>query len=258
MFRQAMMQTNDKAWNFKDLDLGGVMRIMKLYKFNAINLTPDRTLYFDEDQPGLYKTHDISTLEKSTEIFDQVLLLTMERSMIESSLKRKEFLLKSMFDEIPGTASSRRSDSHCQTPSSKNLETDPIKARKPLRVRMREKRRDHDSTSPINLQVISNGYTGTSKSIILNNDQTNYLFNCGEGTQRTLQEKDHASEVTFSKTKHLFLTRKSWDTIGGLLGICISLKEASLNEITFHAPCDVVRRPSILSIFSFFMRMVLD
>jgi hypothetical protein len=36
------------------------------------------------------------------------------------------------------------------------------------------------------------------------------------------------------------MTRKSWETMGGLLGICISLKEAYLNEITFHAPCDVV------------------
>ncbi|CAF5080744.1 unnamed protein product [Rotaria sp. Silwood1] len=34
------------------------------------------------------------------------------------------------------------------------------------------------------------------------------------------------------------MTRKSWDTMGSLLGTCISLKDAYLNEITYHAPCD--------------------
>ena len=51
-----------------------------------------------------------------------------------------------------------------------------------------------------------------------------------------------AWEIKFSKTEHLFMTRKSWETLGGLLGVCISLKEAYLNEITFHAPCDVVKK----------------
>ncbi|CAF3759123.1 unnamed protein product [Rotaria socialis] len=111
---------------------------------------------------------------------------------------------------------------------------------KPRHVRMKERGRDPGLTSRINLQVISNGYAGTCKSVIINNDQTNYLFNCGEGTQRTLQEKNTAWEIKFSKTKHLFVTRKSWDTMGGLLGVCISLKDAYLNEITFHAPCDVI------------------
>ncbi|CAF4668194.1 unnamed protein product [Rotaria sp. Silwood2] len=111
---------------------------------------------------------------------------------------------------------------------------------KPRHVRMKERGRDPGLTSRINLQIISNGYADTSKSLILNNDQTNYMFNCGEGTQRTLQEKNTTWEIKFSKTKHLFMTRKSWDTMGGLLGVSISLKDAYLNEITFHAPCDVI------------------
>lgn len=126
--------------------------------------------------------------------------------------------------------------------AAKKLKTESSTANIPRHVRMKERGRDPGLTSRINLQVISNGYAGTSKSVILNNDQTNYLFNCGEGTQRTLQEKNTAWEIKFSKTKHLFMTNKSWDTMGGLLGVCISLKEAYLNEITFHAPCDVVRR----------------
>lgn len=112
----------------------------------------------------------------------------------------------------------------------------------PRHVRMKERGRDPGLTSRINLQVISNGYADTCKSVILNNDQTNYIFNCGEGTQRTLQEKNTVWEIKFSKTKHLFVTRKSWDTMGGLLGISISLKDAYLNEMTFHAPCDVVNK----------------
>jgi ribonuclease Z len=127
--------------------------------------------------------------------------------------------------------------------SSKKLKNESSSStNKPRHVRMKERGRDPGLTSRINLQIISNGYADTSKSLILNNDQTNYLFNCGEGTQRTLQEKNTTWEIKFSKTKHLFMTRKSWDTMGGLLGLCISLKETYLNEITFHAPCDVVNK----------------
>lgn len=120
-------------------------------------------------------------------------------------------------------------------------------ANKPRHVRMKERGRDPYLTSRINLQIISNGYADTSKSLVLNNDSTNYLFNCGEGTQRTLQEKNTTWEIKFSKTKHIFMTRKSWETMGGLLGLCISLKEAYLNEIMFHAPCDVVSNAHVLS-----------
>ncbi len=129
--------------------------------------------------------------------------------------------------------------------STKKLKTDSSSStNKPRHVRMKERGRDPGLSSRINLQIISNGYADTSKSLILNNDQTNYLFNCGEGTQRTLQEKNTTWEIKFSKTKHLFMTKKSWDTMGGLLGLCISLKETYLNEITFHAPCDVVNKIS--------------
>ena len=126
--------------------------------------------------------------------------------------------------------------------STKKSKTEQLSSttNKPRHIRMKERGRNPGLTSRINLQVISNGYASTSKSVILNTDQTNYMFNCGEGTQRTLQEKNTAWEIKFSKTKHLFMTRKSWDTMGGLLGVCISLKDAYLNEITFHAPCDVV------------------
>jgi hypothetical protein len=132
--------------------------------------------------------------------------------------------------------------------ATKKLKSESSTSNIPRHVRMKERGRDPGLTSRINLQVISNGYSNTSKSIILNNDQTNYLFNCGEGTQRTLQEKNTTWEIKFSKTKHLFMTRKSWDMMGGLLGVCISLKEAYLNEITFHAPCDVVKKNFLIFI----------
>ncbi|CAF3938735.1 unnamed protein product [Rotaria sp. Silwood1] len=79
--------------------------------------------------------------------------------------------------------------------SAKKLKTKSLlsltttKINKPRHVRMKELDRDPDLTSHINLQIISNGYADTSKSLILNNDQTNYLFNYGEDTQRTLEEK---------------------------------------------------------------------
>ena len=47
---------------------------------------------------------------------------------------------------------------------------------------MKKRGRDQGLTSRINLKIILNLYIGTSKSVILNNDPTNYLFNCGEST----------------------------------------------------------------------------
>ena len=148
--------------------------------------------------------------------------------------------LKTLLYRTPIRLTSSSSDIADFIRGMSSAKKDSAFASKPRHVRMKERGRDPGLTSRINLQVISNGFAGTSKSIILNNDQTNYLFNCGEGTQRTLQEKNTVWEIKFSKTKHLFMTRKSWDTMGGLLGLSISLKESCLNEITFHAPCDVV------------------
>lgn len=48
-----------------------------------------------------------------------------------------------------------------------------------------------------------------------------FLFNCGEGIQRILTEY----KLKFGKLQHLFLPKLSWQHIGGLLGMSMTLRD---------------------------------
>lgn len=88
--------------------------------------------------------------------------------------------------------------------------------------------------SPFKLKVISNGYLNTPKSFLLQGISKNYLFNCGESTQRIMGE----SKLKLSKLEHLFITRKSWDCVGGLVGLLLSFQDTN-NYIGIHAPFEI-------------------
>lgn len=51
-------------------------------------------------------------------------------------------------------------------------------------------------------------------SIIVHYDSQRYMFNCREGTQRLCVEE----KVRLGKLKSVFMTRMTWDCIGGLSG----------------------------------------
>jgi hypothetical protein len=68
--------------------------------WNVINLTKDRTLYFDSDNPGKYGDYDLNVLQNSNETFDQVFLLKLEVSQIKESILRKDYLLQNLFVDI--------------------------------------------------------------------------------------------------------------------------------------------------------------
>jgi len=83
--------------------------------------------------------------------------------------------------------------------------------------------------------VISNGSCGYNKSILIKINEKKYLFNCGESTIRNLIEL--GIFLTHEKT-NLFVTRKSWSTIGGL----VSLFNSKGNEgFRMHAPFNVMK-----------------
>ena len=60
------------------------------------------------------------------------------------------------------------------------------------------------------------------------------MFNCGEGTQRI------ASEFTGSKSLaqlcNIFITKKSWENIGGLPGMCLSVRTTGCPDVKLHGP----------------------
>lgn len=84
----------------------------------------------------------------------------------------------------------------------------------------------------IELQVIGSGGRGTPRSIILQTEHLRYLFNCGEGTQRIATEH----KIKLSRLENIFITHNSWDNIGGLLGLALTVEGISVPKITIHGP----------------------
>jgi len=76
------------------------MQVMASSKYNAVSLTNDRILYYEKENSLKFKEHDLNVLSNSNEIFEQVILYKLDQSKIESSIERKEFLLKNMFVEV--------------------------------------------------------------------------------------------------------------------------------------------------------------
>ena len=57
--------------------------------------------------------------------------------------------------------------------------------------------------SLLQLTVLGNGYLGTPKSVVVRSERQVYIFNCGEGTQRSLVE--FSGGVGMCKTKSPFI-----------------------------------------------------
>jgi ribonuclease BN (tRNA processing enzyme) len=69
-----------------------------------------------------------------------------------------------------------------------------------------------------------------------------YLFNCGEGTQRLA----HEHKMKLSKLEHIFVTYPSWENIGGLPGVALTIQDVGVPEITLHGPAGTVCYVSFL------------
>ncbi|KGL72844.1 Zinc phosphodiesterase ELAC protein 2, partial [Tinamus guttatus] len=59
-----------------------------------------------------------------------------------------------------------------------------------------------------------------------------YLFNCGEGTQRAMQEH----KLKISHLDSIFLSRVAWPNVGGLPGMILTLKAIGLQRCVFLGP----------------------
>jgi ribonuclease Z len=59
-----------------------------------------------------------------------------------------------------------------------------------------------------------------------------YLINCGEGSQRLAQEH----KLKLARLEHIFLTRTTWDKVGGLPGLCLTVQEAGVPNLQLYGP----------------------
>ncbi|XP_076036405.1 ribonuclease Z [Oratosquilla oratoria] len=86
--------------------------------------------------------------------------------------------------------------------------------------------------STVYLQVLGSGAPGAPRSLYVFTEHARYLFNCGEGCQRMAYEH----KVKLSMMEHIMVTHKSWQNVGGLPGLLLTLQDTGVPEITLHGP----------------------
>ncbi|XP_029015674.1 zinc phosphodiesterase ELAC protein 2 isoform X2 [Betta splendens] len=110
------------------------------------------------------------------------------------------------------------------------------KQKEPLRrIKAREKRSkrgDVHGPSTVYLQVVGAGSRDNPASLYLFSEYNRYLFNCGEGTQRLMQEH----KLKAAHLDNIFLTRLSWANVGGLSGMILTLKDMCVPECVLSGP----------------------
>ncbi|CAH1391023.1 unnamed protein product [Nezara viridula] len=102
---------------------------------------------------------------------------------------------------------------------------------KKQRVKMKEKSSKY-SPGIVNLQILGSGAKGAPTALYLFTDQSRYLFNCGEGSQRLA----HEHKIKLSKLEHIFVTYGSWKNIGGLPGVALTLQDVGVPQLVLHGP----------------------
>ncbi|XP_022232324.2 ribonuclease Z, mitochondrial [Drosophila obscura] len=84
----------------------------------------------------------------------------------------------------------------------------------------------------VSLQVLGAGANGSPTAVYLFTDQSRYLFNCGEGTQRLA----HEYKTRLSRLEQIFVTRNTWAAVGGLPGLALTIQDAGVRNVGLHGP----------------------
>uniref|UniRef100_A0A8C6UDR1 Zinc phosphodiesterase ELAC protein 2 n=1 Tax=Neogobius melanostomus TaxID=47308 RepID=A0A8C6UDR1_9GOBI len=100
------------------------------------------------------------------------------------------------------------------------------------------KRGDVHGPSTVYVQVLGAGSRDNSASLYVFSEYNRYLFNCGEGTQRLMQEH----KLKAARLDNILLTRLSWENVGGLSGMILTLKETGVPECVLSGPPQLVRK----------------
>lgn len=82
------------------------------------------------------------------------------------------------------------------------------------------------------LQLLGTDTGDSCPSLLLFFDNQRYLFGCGEGSQRFCTEH----RVRLAKVSHIFLPQVSWEHVGGLPGMLLSLADIGTTQIAVHGP----------------------
>ncbi|OXB81206.1 UNVERIFIED_CONTAM: hypothetical protein H355_005136 [Colinus virginianus] len=106
----------------------------------------------------------------------------------------------------------------------------------PRHVWARERRRSAGTglsgPNTVYVQVVAAGSRDAGASVYVFSEYNRYLFNCGEGTQRAMQEH----KLKISHLDSIFLSRVTWANVGGLPGMILTLKAMGLQRCVFLGP----------------------
>ncbi|NXH09446.1 RNZ2 protein, partial [Bucco capensis] len=106
----------------------------------------------------------------------------------------------------------------------------------PRHVWARERRRSAGTglagPNTVYIQVVAAGSRDAGASVYVFSEFNRYLFNCGEGTQRAMQEH----KLKISHLDSIFLSRVAWANVGGLPGMILTLKAMGLQRCLFLGP----------------------
>ncbi|KAG8006513.1 Zinc phosphodiesterase ELAC protein 2 [Nibea albiflora] len=109
----------------------------------------------------------------------------------------------------------------------------------------RNKRIDHGPTT-VHVQVVGAGSRDNAASLYVFSEYNRYLFNCGEGTQRLMQEH----KLRAARLDNIFLTRLSWENVGGLSGMILTLKDTGVPECVLSGPPQLENFLNAIKLFS--------
>ncbi|KAF4802658.1 Zinc phosphodiesterase ELAC protein 2 [Turdus rufiventris] len=106
----------------------------------------------------------------------------------------------------------------------------------PRHVWARERRRNAGTglagPNTVYVQVVAAGSRDAGAAVYVFSEFNRYLFNCGEGIQRAMQEH----KLKISHLDSIFLSRVSWANVGGLPGMILTLKAIGLQRCVFLGP----------------------
>uniref|UniRef100_A0A3B3SZR5 Zinc phosphodiesterase ELAC protein 2 n=1 Tax=Paramormyrops kingsleyae TaxID=1676925 RepID=A0A3B3SZR5_9TELE len=115
-------------------------------------------------------------------------------------------------------------------------------------VKIKEHRKNVDlhGASTVYIQVVGTGSRDNGPSLYVFSEYNRYLFNCGEGTQRLM----HEHKLKASRLDNIFLTRMSYDNVGGLCGMILTLKDTGVPECVLSGPPQLEKYLSAIRVFS--------
>uniref|UniRef100_A0A673YQM2 Zinc phosphodiesterase ELAC protein 2 n=1 Tax=Salmo trutta TaxID=8032 RepID=A0A673YQM2_SALTR len=136
------------------------------------------------------------------------------------------------------------------TGTSCNKHSNWTKPKETLRhVKSREQRKrgvDVHGPATVYAQVVGAGSRDNGASLYVFSEFNRYLFNCGEGTQRLMQEH----KLKAARLDNIFLTRMSWENVGGLSGMILTLKDTGVPEVVLSGPPQLEKYVNAIRVFS--------